>query len=232
MKFLILILSLVVSGTVFADKGPVLVDSKFSKSYVPIGFDSNDQVQFVAEGVFSNGCYRKGPVAITVNQETKQIKLSPQSYMYLGACIQVLVKYSKVIDVGVLSPGTYSIVQGKDNDVIGTLPVKPNTVEGADDFLYAPINQAMLTRNGEDVTLILTGTFTNSCLSLGDVIVTPQEDVVVVQPTVKISGSAECVNGSFHFKYEKVIEEEISQGRYLLHVRSMNGKAVNNLVEL
>ncbi len=235
MKKLIVIMSLLLSGVVIAQEGgegPSLVDTVFSGSYIPIGFDSNDQIQFVAEGVFPNSCYRKGPVEVVIDEEAKRINLSSQSYVYSGMCLQVLVNYSKVINVGVLSPGTYSITQGKDEQVIGSLPVKPNTVEGVDDFPYAPVNQAMLTRDVDGVTLTLTGTFTNSCLSLGDVVVTPQKDVVVVQPMVKVDDSGGCTNGKFRFTYEKLIAGKILSGRYLLHVRSMNGRSVNSLVDL
>ena len=39
-----------------AQAQPVKVPAYFQKMYIPGGFDSNDQIQIVGEGTFSNSC--------------------------------------------------------------------------------------------------------------------------------------------------------------------------------
>lgn len=224
-------LALVPSFNAMAEAAPVRVPATFNKVYVPNGFDSNDQVQIVGEGLFRNTCYRHTQPTVTVNHETKQILVGPAAYEYSGFCLQVVLPFERVLDVGILKTGTYEILQTTDKTKLGAITIKPALTDSPDDYLYAPISQAFFRQQGLTSEIYLTGDFPNSCMSLDNVQVDVQKDAIVVLPITKLEQRGDCQSGQFHF--DKLVKVDfIKPGRYMLHVRSMNGKAVNNLVDI
>src|ERR1035437_9052314 len=65
---------------------PSIVQVGYHTGYLPDGFDTNDNVQVIGEGLFSNSCYRPGPVQVNVDQTAKTITLTPKAYFYDGMC--------------------------------------------------------------------------------------------------------------------------------------------------
>jgi hypothetical protein len=59
----------------------------------------------------------------------------------------------------------------------------------------------------------------------------PQTNVLVVLPIAKQFSNVDCKAGRFPFKIEKPLPT-LQPGKYLLHVRSMNGQAINKLFEI
>jgi hypothetical protein len=130
-----------------------------------------------------------------------------------------------------LEQGDWKITQ-LDNQVIGQIHINHSRhPDQPDDYLYAPVSQAFFhSENGQN-EIYLTGNMVSSCMSLQDVRVDVQADVIVVQPIAQMTAGANCVEGQFHF--EKTIKLNLMRsGRYLLHVRSMNGNATNTLVDV
>jgi hypothetical protein len=74
----------------------------------------------------------------------------------------------------------------------------------------------------------LEGRFTNSCMVWEDLKVQDNGKTVNVLPIMKLEGT-NCVAGEFPFKKTIALPESIVAGRHLLHVRSLNGNAVNHL---
>lgn len=213
---------------------PSTVQAEFGAGYIPDGFDTNDNVQIVAEGMFPNLCFRPGSVRVNVDHVKKQITLNPTAMHYSGPCLQVMLPWDRVIDLGVLKSGEYSVVQTSRepaNRALGKLKIHAATTASADDFLYAPVSQAFYENKAGKQTLKIAGEFTNSCAKLVDVIVNVQTKVVVVLPVSEMDESSQCQSGKFAF--EKLIElPKLAEGRYLIHVRSLSGKSINNLVDV
>lgn len=219
-----------------AQTAPTLVNSAFDTGYIPEGFDTNDRIEMVAEGVFPNTCFRPASVRVDVNHDTKTIEVGSAAYHYDGFCLQMLLPFDQTIELGLLQNGTYQVrqkvVSGPES-FLGEVKVKSATNSGADDFLYAPINQAFFEQDGSKSVLKLSGEFTSSCMRLADVMVSVQPKVVVVQPIAEVATApgVRCVDGKFPF--QKTVEiKDVKNGRYLIHVRSMNGKSVNSLVDV
>jgi hypothetical protein len=210
---------------------PVRVPALFSKVYVPNGFDSNDQVQFVGEGMFRNTCYRHANTTVRVDESQKTVFVGPVAYEYSGFCLQVILPFERVVDVGILKAGTWKIVQVNGAHQLGEIKVLPALTESPDDYLYAPISQAYFRQVASGAEITLSGEFTSSCLALDQVKVEIQPDVIVVQPIAKMDSGATCKDGRFAFS-RVVPVNSIKNGRYLLHVRSMNGNAINTLVSV
>jgi hypothetical protein len=211
--------------------GPKLVPVAYEKVFVPVGFDNNDNVQIIATGEFVHTCYRQAETKFTVDETKKVITLEPVAYLYDGLCLQVVLPFERVINLGVLSTGTYTIMQKADSKVMGKLVIKTALRSEPDDFLYAPITQAYLHGEGARSEVRLTGFFPSTCMSMQEVKVDIQPDVVVVQPIAQMAQRADCK--AAHVPFEQVISVDIQKpGKYLLHVRSMNGNAVNQMVDV
>jgi hypothetical protein len=213
---------------------PKVVDSGFGVGYIPDGFDSNDNVQIVGEGMYRSTCYKPSAVQVTIDEELKQIKVKPKAYYYEGFCLQMLVPFNQVIDLGLLKNGKYTVIQEESSEepaTLGSLKVKAATHSTPDDFLYAPVSQAYLDRSGTKARVKISGEFTNSCMRLVDTAVTVQRNVLVVQPVSELEERADCRGGKFPFEKTQEVEG-VPSGRYLLHVRSLNGSAINTLVDL
>ncbi len=78
--------------------------------FAPPGFDSNDHVQVVLNGTFINTCHKLGPARAEVLPGSKVVRVTQDSYVTDSPfCLQVLVPYTSVVDVGLLPAGNYSV---------------------------------------------------------------------------------------------------------------------------
>ncbi|MBI3018746.1 MAG: hypothetical protein HYY61_02495 [Deltaproteobacteria bacterium] len=213
------------SGFATDPQGPRLLEVGVSDVFVPQGFDDNDNSQVVVEGYFPNTCYKLGPVKI--EKEENRIKITPQAYFYHGPCLQVMVHYTQEINLGILKAGKYKLDIPSDcPEGTPTLFVAHSTNPGPDDYLYAPIESARVLSK-ETPTVRLHGVFSNSCMSLDRVAVHLESNrVVAILPIAKFENTELCLNVLKPFHKDVRIEEPLN-GRTLLHIRSLNGNAVN-----
>lgn len=227
-----ILITLVSISGLRADIQPTTVNVQVNSSFTPVGFDNNDRVQFAVEGVFHNTCYRVGPYGLKIDHDKKTITVQQQAYFYSGVCLQMLVPFNQIINVGLLREGNYTIQDFQSNKVIGTLAIAPSKNAGPDDFLYAPVTDAYVVSDTETKknTLVISGVFGDRCSELEEVKVVYQEQVLTVQPLMKrVERSCEPVKTRF----SKTVELDSNvHGLKLLHVRSLNGQAINKMVEL
>lgn len=229
---LVLLASSLVSMTAMAQVDPVLAPTSFQKIYFPTGFDSNDHVQIVGEGLFPDSCYKPAPAEVKVDEKNKMIVLAPRAYHYQGLyCLQYIVKYDRVVDLGILKAGKWKIFQGNPAVALGEIDIRQATTDAPDDYLYAPVSQAFFHQTNAKKEVLLTGEFTNDCMVLDRVLVNFEKEAIVLQPVARIETRSNCQQGQFPFTHN-VDVNTLNQGRYLLHVRSMNGNAINTLVDV
>lgn len=210
---------------------PLKVRTQFGRLYIVDGFDNNDNVQIVGEGLFPNSCYRNAETLFKVDHKEKTILLAPLAYKYPGLCLQVIMPFDRVIEVGLLKEGQYEVLQEGDSRVLGEVKVLATTSKEPDEQMYAPISQAFVQASQASNKVFLTGDFPLSCMKLKEVKAKVQADVLVVLPVAEIDSSKPCNKGRYHFDAMTDIGP-MKTGRYLLHVRSMNGKSVNNLFDV
>ncbi len=234
MKSISLILSLMsfvslFSVTSHAQLEPVKVPFTFSKMYAPNGFDSNDMVQIVGEGVFKNACYRHAETKVIVDDTSRTVTIEAAAYEYSGLCLQVLVPFERTVDIGILKSGKWDILQGNTEKRLGTVVISTAVNQTADDFQYAPVSQAFFQQVDGRNEVLLSGEFTNSCLVIQDVKVSVEPEAIVIQPIAQLNDGPDCKMGRFPF-LKTLNVGSLKPGKYLLHVRSMNGNAVNTIV--
>ena len=235
MKLIQFIISLIafafVMSTYANSHQPKQVPIGFEKLYVANGFDDNDNVQLVGEGYFPDSCYRSADVKATVDHVKKIVRVKTTAFLYEGICLTVILPFDRVVDLGILNAGIYKVVRDIDSVEIGRVGIKASLTKDADDYLYAPVSQAFFLARDHSNKVSLTGDFPSSCMRLKEVRHIVQPDVLVIQPIAEIDPKVKCAHGKFHFETTLEIGE-MKSGRYLLHVRSMNGKAINSLVDV
>lgn len=196
-------------------------------------FDDNDNVEVILAGFFPDSCHKVGGVGVAVDQERKSIKLSPRALKYHHAsCLQMRTPFEQVVNLGVLRAGTYS-VQLDTGSLTASFSVSGSRVTAPDDYLYAPVANAFIDRNGaRENELVLKGTFPRlhaGCMVMEEVRVIYDADVVIVQPIAKIKDAADCARDTYKFDLRTRLTRPI-EDYSLLHVRVMNGNSINNLL--
>jgi hypothetical protein len=211
------------------ERVPSLIETHFNQVYVPEGFDDNDNVQIFGVGVYPTACYRNAETTVNVDEVNKTITIVPTAFYYNGICLQVLLPFERVIDVGILKAGVYSIFQNNSQTVLGQVNVRHALQAEPDDELYAPVSQVFVrTVNGMS-QITITGEMPSGCMALKEIRVDVQKDVIVLLPIVemKIAG---CKKEKYSFESTKSVS--IKPGQYMMHVRSMNGKSINNRIDV
>lgn len=196
------------------------------------GFDSNDNSQLVLDGLFPNTCYKVSETSVIVDKANKRIDVKDKAYHYKGGvCLYMLVPYFKTVNLGMLPEGAYDVfVHDRTAPVTkaGTLNINKATSENPDDFLYAPVEEVVVDQNGPTPVLTIRGTFSQSCLKVKDMFVRYDSNNIVVQPIAERDGTT-CHNNPTKYE-ESVALTNAPTGRVLLHIRSLNGQAVNRVL--
>ncbi len=237
------------SGVVHAnptimDINPVWV--KPEQAFIPSGFDDNDNAQIVLDGWYSNTCYKSAPTEVTVDEAQKVISIKNKAYFNDAAmCVAMMVRFTDVIDLGLMRAGQYRVMVGEKQNgkfaPMGTLRIASRqrlAAQGkslSDEVLYAPVQDVFIQlsrKEGADPVLVLRGVMTSSCMEVKEVLLRYTEgNVVEVRPIAQIKGDGFCIQKMIPFE-KRVSLKDAPQGRTLIHVRSLNGKAINKVVDL
>jgi hypothetical protein len=199
--------------------------------FVPDGFDSNDDVVAVIDGYLPDTCHKLMTPEVTKDAVTGKIQIQAKAKDFSGACFDVTVPFTTVINLGNLAEGKYTVdagpVAGKEN-----LNVKLATKPGQDDFLYAPVENARVAFTPDQAVAYLEGRLTSSCMSFDKVEVIPQGKTIVVLPILQVrnASASEGFCKPVDVPFERKVQlPELAEGRYLLHVRSLNGGSINTV---
>jgi hypothetical protein len=234
MKFLAL--ALFVSSSVFAQTQPQIVLAPLDHLYIPTGFDSNDSVEIVVTGRFPNACYSRNQIEVKVNQDIIDIKITAiapdMRQVASGVCPKMLVPFKEVVTIGNLQGGEYEI---KVNSVAkfalaDKLTVAEATSSAVDDNIYSAVEWV---ERVNETNYILHGWRYSDCLDLDQVkVVSNNKDTLSILPVMK-KVSDFCPMKMMPTSYPvKVDFSSLKEPQPLLHVRTMDGKSVNTVVNL
>jgi len=200
--------------------------------FVPVGFDDNDEAVVVLDGYIGDPCQKLRTPVVEIDIVQKTIRVTPMSERVGNHCPEIYVPYQQVVSLGVLPEGRY-FVQTFDERLGEILVIKRAPSSSPDDYLYAPVESAHITsRLDGQTTAIIQGRFTDTCLAMDEARVIESGRVFEVLPIMKKmardpQGNACAVTDK---PFESRVElPRLSAGRYLLHVRSLNGQSVNQV---
>lgn len=206
--------------------------TRFEAVYIPNGYDSNDHVQIMAEGWFNDDCRRLNETSVAIDFSSQVIHLKPTAAVLDVICHPAVKHFEAVVSLGRLPAGDYLITQGDDHEAIGRLVVQPAKTDSIDDFVYAKVLTVDFHSELMGAGVFINAVLTTSCMELEDLNVSIADNVIVLQPIVAVTKRGpECKRGEFPVRATTTIDY-VKEGRYLLQVRSMNGQAINRIVEI
>lgn len=207
----------------------------------PQGYDDNDNIEVVIDGYLPNNCYRIDKTEILRVAENG---FSVRQYAVVdreGICASSgnlppsfsnIVPFTIEASLGQLKSGNYQVTFSRGGASAATRSFRVDRAASAsvDSLPYAAVSNAYvgdIVRGDAGVQAMVSGVLTSSCSELNEeIIVRRIDDVVMVLPTVKTKPGMMC---QFMLRpFERMVDlGKLEEGRYLVHVRSMNGKAVN-----
>lgn len=205
------------------------------------GYGSNNLVQLTVDGYLPNRCYQIAKPKYEVRSNTivvHQYAYLEQSELcrdqaHLPQQLKGIVPFTHDLSVGQLAAGDYKVVFNPKSERPQTraLNIYQSKNMSADDLAYASVSTVSMPKivNGEEsIKVQLNGVFNSSCSFISDLKVSMDKDVVIVQPILGYKPGALCVYTLIPFSQEFEIGKH-SEGRYLMHVRSMSGEALNHV---
>lgn len=226
------------------------IQPQITQVFIPVGFDNNDTAQVIVEVEFNDTCDEFAGASVTAHEEfpntllvyvegRKRYRDDEGNQLF---CTQVKSKKIKAIDIGRLPIGTYHINSYRNlTKTFGDLVVREARTAKIDDGRYAAVDSLMVQEDevGARRILTLAGTFSNTCLRIENIIIAKTRDnLIEVLPFVALDEQGqngdECKEIDRPFTVHQRIPDEtagskIETGRYLFHVRTMNGGSHNKI---
>lgn len=202
--------------------------------FAPVGFDDNDSSQVVLFGHFPDSCYQAGPVRVTIQGE--RIMLRNVSYhQSTGPCLMVVVPWTTPVNLGILPAGHYTLsVESPDGSMrsFGGLEVFTASTHQRDDFTYAYVNGAIVSRDQPLPVLTISGAYSLTCMELAEVRVGEKNGVIVVMPIVRLREGEPCGYPFAPIPFTtRITLDPKTPDHTLVHIRSMNGQALNLVID-
>jgi hypothetical protein len=234
-----LLLAALSLATARAQTAPELIEVQPDTIFAPAGFDDNDNAQVVLHGTFPDACHKIGPTELVINHERREIAVIAKAYYYRNAlCAQVRQRWSKPVELGPLPSANYRVVArmtGRADQAKAELPVGIAQVSRPDEHDYAAVTDAVVTglARDEQATLELFGTHAMTCLRVTEVrTVYTAKNVIEVMPIIQVNPDVPCAYPFLPIPFKKTVQlERRFKGPVLVHVRSVEGSAVNRVVE-
>lgn len=203
--------------------------------FVPNGFDANDEIVVVIDGYLPDSCFRLTRPDVSVERESKTIKVTQMARKFPGPCLVPLVPFTNIITVGALEAGDWTVTTNR-GILNQNLHVSADTSGagqfGPDSYLYAPVDTVSVVAGGDGSFVAkITGRFTNGCMKLDEVKVMQKGRVVELLPILdeEAMRDSQCTTIEKPFTKTVKLPAELEVGRNLVHVRSLNGNSVNTV---
>ncbi len=210
-----------------------------------VGYEQKNNIQVVLYGTLPNKCYSLDEYQVEKDQLGRTVSVRQWAERETsGLCAdeshlppdwKTPIPFMTEVSVGHLPVGntTFSFMRTGGGVGSRVVRVSPNTTLSIDSMPYAAVSNvgvADVINGTKEIVVTLTGVLNSSCTQLEDEVkVDHESDVFVLLPTVKAKKEGQCLEVLIPFK-KKVNLGLAPAGRYLIHARSMNGKALNRVI--
>lgn len=217
------------------------------------GFEQKNNIDVVLYGALPNGCYTLADTVIEkaadehtinvkqfANRETQGMCAQASS---LTEQMQLVIPFTNDVSMGQLGVGTYNLNYLSEDGTLRARPleISANITSTPDTLPYAAtlaVDAPVMINAGDELKVTIRGLLNSTCTRLNDEVhVLNENDVLVLLPTVHVETGVMCAQVMIPFEKEvnlgKTPQENISENSpavRLIHVRSMNGKALNKVV--
>ena len=231
MKSIFIAFLSLLSGSVAMASTPVERLVPVDHVYSPKGFDTNDNTEVVVSGYLPNLCHKSPKVTVKVIGNTIDVKLTSLYYHQSNPfCPEMIVPFVQAVSVGVLDKGDYKVVVNrntvyqKDSKIF----ISEASSDAIDSYVYASVDY--VEKSADTQKVVLKGYNPSDCFELAEIrTVSNDKDTYSVLPIMK-QVREHCPMKMIPFEYEMAVPTQIQSEKVLLHVRSMDGRSVNTLI--
>ncbi len=223
-------------------------DTPLTHGFIPsVGYDDNDQIEFVAHGYLPNACYQLSGYRINRNAQGQTLNISVLSErLTTGICSQsgtlpadllATIPFTVVLPIGQLPVGNYQVsylqfARGNRRPT-WTFDVSSAQAHTIDNIRYATVqslNVAAIQELGSRPRATVSLTLTSSCVRVTGIEVQQNDDdVFVVLPRIEADDSRLCTLELRSEEHIIPLDVMNAPGSYLLHVRSHGGRSENKV---
>jgi hypothetical protein len=211
-----------------------------------LGFEEKNTIQVVLYGVLPNTCYT---LADTTTEKVADHVIRVRQFALhdtSGVCadesslpihMKMIVPFTQEVSVGLLPAGDYRFVYNKRGDAgsFRAMHVSKNVTPTTDTLPYAAVSEIQardIVSSRDHLVVTIGGVLNSTCTSLDrEIRLLPEDDVMVILPTIKVREGVICTQMLVPFQ-RRIDLGPLPPGVRLIHVRSMNGKAVNKVVNV
>ncbi|EQC45400.1 hypothetical protein [Bacteriovorax sp. Seq25_V] len=195
--------------------------------YSPKGYNSNDNVEVVVEGVLPNLCYFNPSSEVKVVGKDIEIAIQAERRESAVGCAEMVVPFLSSAQIGLLDKGWYRVmINGQQRS---DLYVDEFSSDGMEDEILANVENAQVIEGSR--ILKLQGQNPSDCFveERVDVDSNKKDAYSFAAKMKKVSDF--CPMKMVPFEMEVEVPNDIEREKVLLHIRSLNGKAINKLFE-
>ena len=201
-----------------------------SQIYIPQGFDDNDEIVIVLDGEIMGGCQKIGKTDTVISEGTIYITQYVKHFPSIP-CMEISTAFTEELKLGVLPHGTYDV--DSLGDAHGVLRIEEASHAGPDDHIYAPIEKVSIDSYTADLIKVrLEGRYSPKCIVWKQPKIEVTGSTMQLLPIVEIDQSPECRASEARFVKTFEFPVHVESGRYLLHTRSLNGNAINEMFDV
>lgn len=215
--------------TLLSTASHALVNADVKTLFVPVGFDDNDEIVVVADGYLASPCLKLTTPLVLPNLQTKRIVVQPRAKLVEGECKwDFRVPFTQVITLTSLPKGNY-LVTTEDGKATERLGVVEATTGAVDNSMYAPIDKVRIriTEEGK-FEAVVEGRFSDNCFRVSEMKLFNSGKTLELLPMMDRREGGDCEPKETPFVARHVLPD-LAPGRYLLHVRSLNGQSANDV---
>ncbi len=212
------------------------------------GYDDTNNLEVTLHGNLPNPCYRLEKATVEKIPGNPAFRIRQYAVKKNdGVCgeenaapeqLKMLVPFTNVVSLDSNRPGDYKLIYTGQNYQTQqkVLNVKEAHKTTVDDYPYAAVSIATtsdVVPKNRKLEVALSGVYTSSCAYLDNesVKIEKQNDVYVILPIIKMRRNTICAQSLVPFVHKVELDGPEKSGHYLIHVRSMNGKSINHVVE-
>jgi len=211
---------------------PEIITAPVDHLYIPEGFDNNDSVEVVVTGTFPNACYSRNIVEVTYNDALIDIHVTAIVPEKTRKCTDMIVPFKEVVALGTLQGGEYSIRVNYRSPVelSDTMKIQEATSNSVDEHIYADVDRVEKVAGND---YVLHGWRYSNCIEFGKVeVISNKKDTFSVLPVMK-QVSDFCPMKMMPISFPvKLNASELKMNKPLVHVRTMDGKSFNSILNL
>ncbi|MBC7384713.1 MAG: hypothetical protein H7301_00945 [Cryobacterium sp.] len=225
----LLLASILTASTALADQ--IFLPERV---FAPVGFDTNDNSEVVLYGHFPDSCYTAGLAKVEVRGRDILVR-NYALHWQSGTCLKALVPWTTTVNLGALASGNYTVrVQDSEGRMqrFTEINILPSLTRRADDFPYAYVNGAIVNRTKDGVSLVMSGTFSLTCMEIAETRLRETNGVLVVLPILRLRSDVPCGHPFAPIPFTRQMSiRENSGNAVLIHIRSMNGQSLNQVMD-